>query len=272
MTIDIHVISLADSPRRASIRQILSCHGVDFSFEDAFDARGLDPAACAAMTDTAKVIGRYGRPLSRGEIGCFMSHVAVWGKIVRSGRAAIVLEDDAMLDGMLFERFLSTPAEMLSAHADLVLLGRSKLPRDRATRTYLYEPLKRVRRIGGLRIGVPFKQWTSGSVGYWISIDGARKALEHARGPVGALLDDWPWHRDNGGLRIAELRPYAVWEAFETMPSVIESGRAALSSQRHGALELLFKPLRVMRAVFRWLIVAALTVTASRGKLFARHG
>jgi len=271
MTFDIRVISLVDSPRRAGIRRILSRHGVDFDFEDAFDARGLDAAACSAMTDAAKVIARYGRSLSGGEIGCFMSHVGVWEKIVRSGRAAIVLEDDAMLDGMLFERFLSTPAELLSNHADLVLLGRSKLSRDSAALAYLYEPLKRATRIGGLRIGVPFKQWTSGAVGYWISVDGARKALEHARGPVEALLDDWPWHRDHGGLRIAELRPYAVWEAFETLPSAIESGRAALSSRRHGALELLFEPLRVVRTVVRWLIVVTLTITASRDKLFARH-
>ncbi|MGN7979845.1 glycosyltransferase family 25 protein [Burkholderia sp. 22313] len=272
MTFDIHVISLVDSPRRTAIRQTLSRHGVDFDFEDAFDARGLDAAACSAMTDTAKVIARYGRPLSRGEIGCFMSHVHVWEKIVRSGRAAIVLEDDALFDDALFERFLAIPGELLVDHADLVLLGRSKLSRDRAAWAYLYEPLKRARRIGGLQIGVPFKQWTSGAVGYWIGVDGARKALEHARGPVEALLDDWPWHRDQGGLRIAELRPYAVWEAFETMPSAIEAGRAALSSRRHGLLELSFKPLRVVRAAFRWLIVATLAITASRGKLFARHG
>ncbi|KAB0640065.1 glycosyltransferase family 25 protein [Burkholderia latens] len=272
MTFDIRVISLVDSPRRAAIREIVSRHGVEFDFEDAFDARALDAQACSAMTDAARVIARYGRPLSRGEVGCFISHVRVWEKIVRSGRAAVVLEDDAMLDHALFERLLSIPGEVLSDHADIVLLGRSKLSRDRAALAYLYEPLKRARRIGGLRIGVPFKQWTSGSVGYWISVDGARKALEHARGPVAALLDDWPWHRDHGGLRIAELRPYAVWEAFETMPSAIEAGRAALSSRRHGAREWLLKPLRVLRAVFRWLIVATLTLTASRGRLFARHG
>ncbi len=272
MTFGIHVISLADSPRRATIRRVVGRHGVDFDFEDAFDARALDADACSAMTDTVQVIARYGRPLSRGEVGCFMSHVRVWEKIVRSGRAAVVLEDDAMLDDALFERFLSTPGELLSDHADIVLLGRSKLSRDRAAQAYLYEPLKRARRIGGLQIGVPFKQWTSGAVGYWISVHGARKALEHARGPVGAVLDDWPWHRDHGGLRIAELRPYAVWEAFETMPSAIEAGRAALSSRRHGTLELLFKPLRVVRTVLRWLIVATLAITASRDKLFARHG
>ncbi|MBR7962171.1 glycosyltransferase family 25 protein [Burkholderia vietnamiensis] len=272
MTFDIRVISLSDSPRRGAIREILGRHGVEFDFEDAFDARALDADACSAMTDAARVIARYGRPLSRGEVGCFVSHVRVWEKVVRSGRATIVLEDDAMLDHALFERLLSAPGKSLSDHADIVLLGRSKLSRERAVLAYLYEPLKRARSIAGLQIGVPFKQWTSGSVGYWISVDGARKALEHTRGSVGALLDDWPWHRDHGGLRIAELRPYAVWEAFETMPSAIEAGRVALSSRRHGALEWLYKPLRVVRAVFRWLIVAALTLTASRGQLFARHG
>ena len=98
MTFDIRVISLSDSPRRAAIREILGRHGVEFDFEDAFDARALDADACSAMTDVARVIARYGRPLSRGEVGCFVSHVRVWEKVVRSGRATIILEDDAMLD------------------------------------------------------------------------------------------------------------------------------------------------------------------------------
>ncbi|MBN3818539.1 glycosyltransferase [Paraburkholderia sp. Se-20369] len=229
----------------------------------------LDTGVLAALTDAACATARYGRPLSRGEAGCFLSHRTAWDTVARSGAAAIVLEDDALLDDGFFERVLPASADALSACADIVLLGRAKLARRRAAPTYLHEPLKRARRIGPVCIGVPFKQWTSGAVGYWISASGASKALAHTGVPIGALLDDWPWHRTHGGLRVAELRPYVVWEAFETMPSALEAERAALSSRRHVMHDAALKPLRIARTAYRWLTVAMLAATASRGKLFA---
>lgn len=269
--VDVYIISLPDSPRRASIAHALASRGVGFRFVDAFDARNLDAQAHAALTDPARAMARYGRSLSRGEVGCFLSHRNTWKYVACTSAAAIVLEDDALLDDDFFERVLPMSADALSAHADIVLLGRAKLSRRRVTLTYLREPLKRARRIGALSIGVPFKQWTSGAVGYWISASGARKALAHSGGPVGALLDDWPWHRTHGGVRVAELRPYVVWEGFETMPSAIEPERAALSTRRHVLRDVLLTPLRIVRTACRWLTVAMLAATASRATLFDRH-
>ncbi|WP_121309383.1 glycosyltransferase family 25 protein [Paraburkholderia sp. BL17N1] len=268
---DIYVISLPGSPRRASIEKVLADRGLECQFENAFDARSLDGDAFAELCDPMEATMRYGRPLSRGEVGCFYSHRSLWPKIARSGRAAIILEDDAMLDDAFFESVLHTSESALSANADVVLLGRSKLARRHAKTTYVYEPLMRASRVGRLWIGVPFKQWTSGSVGYWISASGARKALDHACGRIGRLLDDWPWHRDHGGLRIAELRPYVVWEAFETMPSSISSSRDVLSKRRSFAYEMALKPLRVIRTGGRWLVVALLMATASREKMYPHH-
>ncbi len=268
---DIYVISLPGSPRRALIEQALMNRGIEYRFHEAFDARSLDADKCAKLTDPVEATVRYGRPLSRGEIGCFYSHRSLWPNIVRSGRAAVVLEDDAMLDDAFFESVLHTSESALSARADLVLLGRSKLARRNAKRTYVYEPLKRADRVGRLLIGVPFKQWTSGSVGYWISADGARKALDHTGGAIARLLDDWPWHRDHGHLRIAELRPYVVWEAFETMPSSIASSRAALTMRRSVAYEIALKPLRIIRTAIRWFSVVLLIATSSRERLYPHH-
>lgn len=268
---DIYVISLPGSPRRPSIEKALADRGMECHFENAFDACGLEADTFAELIDQTDATAHYGRPLSRGEVGCFYSHQLLWSKIARSGHAAIILEDDAMLDDAFFDSVLRASESALSARADVVLLGRSKLARRRAKMTYMYEPLKRASRVGGLLIGVPFKQWTSGSVGYWISAKGALNALHHASGRIGRLLDDWPWHRDHGGLRITELRPYVVWEAFETMPSSIASSRAALSERRSFAHEMALKPLRVVRAGSRWLAVAFLVATASRAKMYPHH-
>jgi glycosyl transferase, family 25 len=141
--------------------------------------------------------------------------------------------------------------------ADVVLLGQSKLSRSREAREYLYEPLKRSSRIDGMRIGDPFKQWTSGAVGYWISPQGAMLALAHTEGPVRALLDDWPWHRDDGGMSIKELRPYVVWEAFESLVSDLEGERSQLAPARVPWRDYLLEPIRVGRLVVRWSVAAA---------------
>jgi glycosyl transferase family 25 len=128
--------------------------------------------------------------------------------------------------------------------------------------------LKRSRKIDGLIVGVPFKQWTSGSVAYWIAHNGAREALAHTEGAIGALLDDWPWHRRHGGLRVAELRPYAAWEAFETMRSSLESARSVYVRPRLASHRAAVWPLRHMRTAVRWMMVLAFTVSGSRGRLF----
>ncbi len=262
--VNIHVVSLPSSPRRRTIAGILNAHDVAFRFEDAFDARSLCESELNGLYDAKAALKRYGRTLTRGEVGCFLSHRSVWRKVVESGQAAIVLEDDAIPEDAFFDRVLNTPADALASFADIALLGRSKLPVRNAPRAYRNEPLKLMCRICDLTVGVPFKQWTSGSVGYWISVDGARKALAHSRGAISAVIDDWPWHRDHGGLRILEVRPYAVWEAFETMESSIDAERRVLIPGRKRWKEAVLKPLRVGRTAFRWGVVVALTVTARR--------
>ncbi|QIN60052.1 Glycosyltransferase family 25 [Caballeronia sp. SBC1] len=268
---NVHVISLKRSVRRESIAKVLSDQNVSFTFEDAFDARVMSDSEFGMLYDDDSARKRHGRSLSRAEVACFISHREVWKKIAESGHGAVVLEDDALLEPAFFERLLLASDKQLASIADVVLLGRSKLRRASAGRTYLYEPLKRVDLIDGMRIGIPFKQWTSGSVGYWISAYGARLALGHTNGPVKALLDDWPWHRDHGGMCVKQLRPYAVWEAFETMESSIEAHRRALTpSLRAGWHEVVLKPLRVCRTGARWMVIFVLNVTARRSTSHVR--
>lgn len=268
---DIFVISLALSERRPSIAKALNDRSVAFRFEDAFDARCLTDSEIDSMTDRSAAVRRYGRMLTRGEIGCFTSHRAVWRKVVTLGRSAVVLEDDALLDNGFFEHVLTAEERGLNAAADIVLLGRSKLRQADAKRAYLREPLKRLRLVGGLTVGIPFKQWTSGTVGYWISPEGARKALAHTERATDMLIDDWPLHRDRGGICVAELRPYVVWEAFETMPSSLDAARRAQTRGRSALLDALLGPLRVLRTIGRWSMVAVLTVTASRKQGLTSH-
>ncbi|SIO70488.1 glycosyl transferase, family 25 [Burkholderia sp. GAS332] len=254
--VPIHVISLLRSGRREAIAKVLTEHGAAFRIEDAVDAQALTEAELNTAYGDKAAHHRYGRSMTPAEVACFMSHRSVWRSIVDTGHAAVVLEDDAILDPAFFACVLRANEFELSRSADIVLLGRSKLRRARSLWAYFNEPLRQVSIVGGLRIGVPFKQWTSGSVGYWISAQAARQALAYADGPIGALLDDWPWHRDHGGARVVELRPYAVWEDFERLPSSIDRERKARINPRTWMHDAALWPLRLVRTAARWSAVA----------------
>ncbi len=254
--VPVHVISLLRSGRRDAIARLLADHGAPFHIEDAVDGQLLTPSELHAAYDDSAARRRYGRSMTGAEVACFMSHRSAWRKIVETGRAAVVLEDDAILEPAFFTNVLRANESELAARADIVLLGRSKLRRAASSWTYFNEPLRHATSVAGLRIGIPFKQWTSGAVGYWISAQAARRALDCSDGQIGALLDDWPWHRDHCGSRVAELRPYVVWEDFERLPSSIESERRARTPGRPSWYEAALWPMRLVRTAARWGVVA----------------
>lgn len=59
-------------------------------------------------------------------------------------------------------------------------------------------------------------------------------------------------------------RPYAVWEAFETMKSSIEADRKLLTSYRASWSEIWLTPLRTCRTCVRWTTILVLTIVARR--------
>jgi glycosyl transferase, family 25 len=72
----------------------------DWRFVDASSS----PPADVPYTDQAAAL-RFGRPLSRGEIGCFASHLAAWKSLLASNDGQrIVLEDDTIVDWPLMDR------------------------------------------------------------------------------------------------------------------------------------------------------------------------
>lgn len=62
---------------------------------------------------------RFGRALSRGEIGCFASHYTAWKSLLDSGdRQRIVLEDDTIVDWPLMD--LIAEVDFAGSELDLV--------------------------------------------------------------------------------------------------------------------------------------------------------
>jgi GR25 family glycosyltransferase involved in LPS biosynthesis len=89
--IPVFVISLARSPdRRVAIRAHLDRLGVDYEIIDAIDGKSLDPIVFHRLTE--------GRTIHAGAVGCYLSHINVYKKVVEKNMGvALILEDDAVL-------------------------------------------------------------------------------------------------------------------------------------------------------------------------------
>ncbi|MCZ2104363.1 MAG: glycosyltransferase family 25 protein [Comamonadaceae bacterium] len=94
------VISLTRAAdRRVAVAEQLGRHALDFRFFDAIDGATLD--ATPPQYDRKQRMKRYGLDLTAGELGCFLSHRAVWRECVASQRNVLVLEDDFRITGDL---------------------------------------------------------------------------------------------------------------------------------------------------------------------------
>ncbi|KDR07691.1 hypothetical protein L798_02745, partial [Zootermopsis nevadensis] len=107
------------------------------------------------------------RPLTMGEIGCFLSHYNVWRQVVERGyNRVMVLEDDIRFEPFFRQKVSHVMAEMqqLELDWDLVYLGRKRLHESD-------EPW-----VPGSRylVRAGYSYWT---LGYLLSQSGARKLL-----------------------------------------------------------------------------------------------
>ncbi|KAK2818311.1 hypothetical protein Q7C36_022244 [Tachysurus vachellii] len=110
----------------------------------------------------------HGRPLTKGELGCFLSHYNIWTEIVERGlQRSLVLEDDLRFE-LFFKRKLQKLMQDVEAEGldwDLIYIGRKRMQVD--------HPEKPVPNIQNL-VEADYSYWT---LGYMISLQGANKLL-----------------------------------------------------------------------------------------------
>ncbi|XP_067277851.1 procollagen galactosyltransferase 1 [Pseudorasbora parva] len=111
----------------------------------------------------------HGRPLTKGELGCFLSHYNIWKEIADRGlKASLVLEDDLRFE-IFFKRRLQNlmrEVESKGLDWDLIYIGRKRMQVDR--------PEKAVPNIRNL-VEADYSYWT---LGYMMSLQGAKKLLK----------------------------------------------------------------------------------------------
>lgn len=95
----VFVINLQrDTVRRAQMRERLDAIGLPFRFLDAVVGDGLDLDTCPHY-DGARRRRSFGRDMTKGEVGCLLSHRKAYEIMVEEGLdTALILEDDVTFE------------------------------------------------------------------------------------------------------------------------------------------------------------------------------
>lgn len=92
-----YVVNLQQAiQRRQYMQAVLAKHPyLDYSFVEAVNGKEIEDSKLALLYSEDRVRKNIGRTLSRGEIGCALSHVNIYSAMIERGEdAVLVLEDD----------------------------------------------------------------------------------------------------------------------------------------------------------------------------------
>lgn len=206
MTIPCFVISLKGSPRRSVIAAALNKLGISFQFFDAIDGRALPPDVLAYIHESS---------LSPPEIGCALSHMAIYKRMVSLDiDRAVILEDDAIVGERLKE--IIANADMIPERADIInFFSADGYVWKRPSFKFLNFRLHKA--SGGI----------SHAVGYFIRSRAARILIE--ANPKITKHADWP--RGHGRLNFFLAMPFVVHHDPEA-PSYLQDDRLAKEARR----------------------------------------
>jgi glycosyl transferase, family 25 len=198
----------------------LSRSGVDYEFVAAIDGESLSDADWERLAHQPTV-AKHPRWLTRGAVGCALSHQRAYERIsVSHDPAALVLEDDAILpeDTQLL-------LEALQKHIndnEIILLyfrcfGPCVLSAHRA-----------VSLPGHRRLMYPMDPTHIHTSPAYIIGRAAARALADAMIPVRACADSWAFYRNRGflnSLRCVSPRPVAIRNDFKSTLNYLHDGR-----------------------------------------------
>lgn len=247
----VYIVSMLNQKdRRVFISNQLENLDIEYVFFDAINV-SVDPEYLSYV-DLNKTYQINGRELSKGEIGCSLSHYFIYKDIVENSiHYALVLEDDAILNKNL-KKFIE--GEILeSKEWDVILLGYSKVSKNEYSKVNCFNPIGKLIYNKETKVGRVAKNTTCGTVGYLISLSGANKLLE-LKVSGNTVADNWPYFEKNGNLKIFHCRPFLVFEDFLNLESSIENERLVSNKIQYGNNKLK-NLLKYIRGWFRLLFL-----------------
>ncbi len=161
----------------------------------------------------------HGRPLTYGEIGCFMSHYNVWKDVIQSNhQEVLVFEDDVRFEPFFKQKLSAVRQELvhLALDWDLIFLGRKILANMAEEWVDQSQWL----------VHVNYTYWT---LGYMLTNRGAQKLLNEE--PLGKMVpvdeylpimydrhpnESWKAHYKNRSLVAFSIHPLLLYPTHYT--------------------------------------------------------
>lgn len=201
-----------DFERKFSIENQLNIQKLNFSFYNAFEPHTLPDSIKRAENLTA------------GEICCALGHVKICEEFIEESSGndiLLIMEDDAKIHADLNKKkqYLTELHKVF----DVVILGYSKSDDKLYKKMQFFRPVLKYKVSDGFFAGIPYKQWTCGTVAYSVSQRGAEKIIK-INSAIDCKADDWPYF-ESMGLKIAHALPNFVSEDFQVFPSSLENER-----------------------------------------------
>lgn len=230
----------------------------DFIVFSAFNTMNEDQDSLNKRFDLGKFQQKYGRVVTRGEVGCTLSHLAVYQQIADNTDLAdqdicLICEDDVLFN----QDFNSILQSILSEYnsADILLVGQSKIAsfNDKELEityptTFNFLQTKRVK--SGFSVCYPYKNYYAGTVAYLIKKSAAKRFLAQQNELTLPywLADDFILFENEFGLDIQIVRPLMAIEN----PALNSNLEAIRGSEKHPLWQKLIKyPAKKLLAVKR---------------------
>lgn len=218
-TLRIFVINLArHAERRALMKMQLDALGLPYEFFDAVDGFTLSPDFLKENYDAERARQLNRRDLSLGEIGCALSHLAIYKKMVDENiPLALIFEDDALIGSQFPEILERLVAQSIAEDETIMLLSH--------THKYSGWFGRKIDRNHRL---VPAVEAYYAHA-YLVTLAAARK-LCATLPPVHAVADCWNYLIENKQVRVRSVVPYCVGHSLLAKQSAIQPNRAALEA------------------------------------------
>ncbi|MFZ7158221.1 glycosyltransferase family 25 protein [Avibacterium gallinarum] len=226
----------------------------DFTLFSAINTMQETPENLTALYDQEKFSERYGRKVTKGEIGCTLSHLAVYRLIaddenIQDDEYCLICEDDALFN-QDFQHHLDCLVKE-NIQADIILIGQSKIDDFNHSELEINYPTTFSflrNKIAGSPFcyAYPYRNYFAGTVAYLIKKSAVKAFLAEEK-PYW-LADDYILFGNKFALDTQVVRPLLAIENPKLM-SNLENVRGSIT--HHFWQKLIKYPLKKLLAIKR---------------------
>jgi glycosyl transferase family 25 len=196
-----YVINLQRSAERRNFMEVHLSEfpELDCRFISAVDGKILNPAELLISYDEGKAVVKFEKPLLAGEIGCALSHIECYKKMLAERKKFVLILEDDIIMSAYFPLMIPALSEWLSSDAPRVVL----LTPCRLHWKWPSMPLSQHHNLHKICK-------TAWSAAAYLINDAAAAVLAENLFPVYAVADDWQYLRQTFKIDVRVTIPHCA--------------------------------------------------------------